>query len=119
MTNTDVPLKRGQLHWVQWEPGRGSEQQGRRPALIVQADPMNQSRNYTNTIVVAISTSLRNVPTHVAVEPSEANGLPQRSSILCEQLLTISRERLDGLIGEVDADTLKQVNRALRRTLNL
>ncbi len=119
MTNTDVPLKRGQLHWVQWEPGRGSEQQGRRPALIVQADPMNQSRNYTNTIVVAISTSLRNVPTHVVVEPSETNGLPQQSSVLCEQLLTISRERLDGLIGEIEAGALRQVDRALRRALGL
>jgi mRNA interferase MazF len=112
-------LLRGQLYWVEWEPGRGSEQQGRRPALIVQTDLGNRSPRYTNTIVVAVSTAAHDVPTHVMVEPSEANGLRRRSYILCEQLMTISKERLSEPIGELDAATMDRVDRALKRVLSL
>lgn len=93
MNGPDHPLRRGQLPWVVWDPGRGSEQQGRRPAVIVQADPINRSQRYTNTIVVAVSMAAHDVPTHVAVDPSPNNRLQKRSYVLCEQLLTISRER--------------------------
>jgi mRNA interferase MazF len=112
-------LLRGQLYWVEWEPGRGSEQQGRRPALIVQTDAGNRSQRYTNTIVVAVSTAAHNVPTHVTVEPSSANGLRRRSYVLCEQLMTLSKERLGDLIGELDAATMEHVDRALKRVLSL
>jgi mRNA interferase MazF len=112
-------LRRGQLYWIVWEPGRGSEQRGRRPGLIVQVDSYNRSRRYPNTIVAAVSGTLRDVTVHVTVEPSETNGLAQRSQVMCEQLLTISRERLDTFIGELDADDMARVNRALKRILAL
>ena len=48
-------LKRGEIWWVDWSPGRGSEQQGVRPALIVQTDAANLNPKYPNTIVVAIN----------------------------------------------------------------
>lgn len=72
-----------------------------------------------NTIVVALSTAARDVPVHVAVEPSPANGLRQRSYVLCEQVLTVSRERLDEYIGELDDVTMSRVNQALKRILQL
>jgi mRNA interferase MazF len=112
-------LRRGQLYWIRWEPARGSEQRGRRPGLIIQADPINASRRYGNTIVLALTTAPHPVPTHVLVEPSESNGLARRSSVMCEQCMTISKERLEGLIGDLDAATMEQVNRALKRALAL
>jgi len=112
-------LRRGQLYWIVWEPGRGSEQRGRRPGLIIQCDPFNESQRYTNTIVAAVSTAAHNVPVHVAVDPTETNGLRTRSYVLCEQILTISRERLDAYIGEVDVQTMEQVDAVLKRILAL
>jgi len=114
-----LPLRRGQIYWIRWEPARGSEQRGRRPGLIVQADPINASTRYPNTIAVALTTVFHGVPTHVQVEPTQTNGLSQRSYVLCEHFMTISRERLDEYIGELDSATMAQVNRALKRALAL
>jgi len=118
--NPEPPrLRRGQLYWISWEPGRGSEQRGRHPGLVIQCDPFNSSLRYTNTIVAAVSTVAHNVPVHVSVEPSEKNGLSRHSYVLCEQLMTIGRERLDGYIGELDAETMDRVDTALKRILSL
>ena len=119
MSTETVPLQRGQIYWVDWNPVRGSEQAGSRPALIVQNDPFNRNERYPNTIVAAISTSGRSVPTHVALEPDEHNGLRERSYVKCEQVVTISKDRLEGRIGVLDADTMAQVDRALKRVFAL
>jgi mRNA interferase MazF len=58
---------RGEIWQLDWSPGRGSEQTGVRPALIVQNDPGNHSPIYPNTIVVSISTKGRNIPFHVFI----------------------------------------------------
>lgn len=83
--------KRGGIWLVDWSPGRGFEQTGHRPALIVQNDYGNQTPNYPNTIVVAISTKGRPIPFHVRIEPSETNGLKAVSYVKSEQILTISK----------------------------
>lgn len=80
--------ERGEVWLVDWSPGRGSEQLGRRPAVVVQTNPANLNPRYPNTIVVAVSTSGREVPSHVKLEPSGANGLRKTSFARCEQLLT-------------------------------
>ena len=112
-------VRRGEIYWVDWNPARGSEQAGRRPALIVQTDAGNTNPNYPNTIVAAISTARARVPTHVEVEPSADNGLREVSCIKCEQLVTISKDRLDRQIGQLDHKDLQRVNDALKRVLAL
>lgn len=47
--------RRGEIWLVDWSPGRGSEQAGKRPALIAQNEHGNLSEGYPNTIVVTIS----------------------------------------------------------------
>ncbi|MHB8523858.1 MAG: type II toxin-antitoxin system PemK/MazF family toxin [Limisphaerales bacterium] len=37
---------RGQIWLVNWSPGRGSEQLGRRPALVMQTDSANANPRY-------------------------------------------------------------------------
>ena len=110
---------RGELWWVDWNPARGSEQTGRRPALVVQTDPANRNQRYPNTIVVTVSTSGRDVPSHVSLSPSPENGLSASSFVKCEQLLTISKERLSQRVGRIDAEDLSRVESALRIVLAL
>ncbi len=114
-----APLRRGQIYCIDWEPARGEEQHGRRPGLIVQADPINASSTYGNTIIVAITTADHAVPTHVALSPTPENGLNQRSFAMCEHLITVARGRLRACTGSVDAATMGQVDRALKRALGL
>ena len=112
-------MRRGEIWWVDWSPGRGSEQRGLRPALVVQTDAANLNPKYPNTIVVAISTKGKPVPFHVLVEPSDQNGLKKRSYAKAEQVLTISKERLIEYIGTVDPEVMDKVEEAVKMVLDL
>src|SRR5580704_8386765 len=92
-------VQRGELYWLDWNPARGSEQAGRRPALVIQENPASSNPNYPLTVVAAVSTSGRNVTAHVAIEPSARNGLATISYIKCEQIQTVSKTRLLQRIG--------------------
>ena len=111
--------KRLEIWLVNWNPGRGSEQEGIRPSLITQTDAGNINPNYPNTIVLAISTKGREVPFHIKVKPSSTNGLKSLSFIKCEQILTISKERLVEKIGILELQYANKVEEALKLVLGL
>ena len=115
--NRDV--LRGDIWWVDWSPGRGSEQTGRRPAVVVQTDVANRHRTYPNTIIVAVSRKTRSVSFHVRLTPTETNGLRAISFVKCEQMLTISKERLRSRLGRLGDDDLQRVDAALRLVLDI
>jgi mRNA interferase MazF len=112
-------VSRGDLWWVDWSPGRGSEETGRRPALVVQTDAANRNPRYPNTIVVTVTTKGRQVPFHVPLQASADSGLTRPSFAKCEQVVTISKERLESRLGSVPGDEVAQVDAALRLVLDL
>jgi len=112
-------IGRGELWWVDWSPARGSEQGGRRPALVVQSDAANRNPRYPNVIVVAVSTKGRPLPFHVRLEPSAENGLAEVSFVKCEQIFTISKQRLERRLGRLTADQLAAVEGGLAMVLEL
>jgi hypothetical protein len=57
-------VHRGDIWVVDWSPGRGSEQAGMRPAVVVQTDAANLNPRYPNTIVLTVSTKGKAVPFH-------------------------------------------------------
>ena len=110
---------RGELWWVNGSPGRGPEQEGRRPALVVQTDAANHNPRYPNTIVVSVSTKGRDLPFHVRLRPSSENGLTAPSFAKCEQVLTIGKHRLAERLGRLPQTDLARVEAALRLVLSL
>jgi mRNA interferase MazF len=112
-------LRRGQIWLVDWSPGRGSEQLGKRPALVVQTDAANTNPRYPNTIVLTVSTKGLDVATHVAVVPDARNGLREPSWVKCEQVLTVSKQRLITLWGAISPADLRKVETALKTALAL
>jgi mRNA interferase MazF len=112
-------VHRGDIWFVDWSPGRGSEQAGMRPAVIIQTDAANRNPHYPNTIVLTISTKGKTVPFHVAVNPSAGNGLQETSFVKCEQILTISKERLIRYVGHLENEHLETVTAAIRRVLEV
>jgi len=112
-------IRRGQIWLVDWSPGRGSEQLGKRPALIIQTDAANTNPRYPNTIVLTLSTKGLDVATHVRIEPDRANGLRETSWVKSEQILTISKDRLLTLWGTVSADDLRCIEAATKAALAL
>jgi mRNA interferase MazF len=114
------PIQMGDIYIVDWTPGRGTEQLGRRPAVVVQNNAFNVNPRYTNTIVVTVSKHGRPVPTHVEIPKSAANGLSEPVSyVKCEQLMTIDKARLGRKLGTVTPEQLAAISRALKRVLSL
>ncbi len=83
-----------------------------RPALVIQTDAGNKNPRYPNTIVLTISTSGRNIPTHVCLSPTRGNGLKAPSYVKAEQVMTISKDRL-ARVGQLEVGDLERVERAL------
>lgn len=114
-----LTVRRGQIWLVDWSPGRGSEQLGRRPAIVIQTDAANTNPRYPNTIVLTLSTKGLSVATHVRLEPDRSNGLKETSWAKCEQILTISKDRLTTLWGTVSAEDLRRIESATKTALAL
>ena len=108
--------RRGDVWIVNWNPARGSEQAGRRPALIIQNDIGNEKA--PTTIVAAISGSVKIFPMNVPVMPPEG-GLERPSIIKTGQILTISKERLEKRLGSLNQERMAEVDRAIKLSLSL
>ena len=108
--------KRGEIWLVNWNPARGSEQAGIRPALVIQNDIGNEKA--PTTIVVAISTSVRIYPMNVLVQPPEG-GLERLSIVKTSQILTIAKDRLSKRLGHLSFSLMEDVDRAIKLSLNL
>ncbi len=111
----DFP-RRGDVWLVNWNPARGSEQAGKRPALVIQNDIGNEKA--PTTIVAAISGTVRVYPMNVPVRPPEG-GLERPSIIKTGQILTISKERLEKRLGTLTQKRMDEVDRAIKLSLSL
>lgn len=108
--------RRGEVWLVNWNPARGSEQAGKRPALIIQNDVGNE--HASTTIVAAISTTIRIYPMNVPLDPPEG-GLSKPSIVKTGQILTVSQERLEKKLGFITQEKMQAVNQALLLSLDL
>jgi len=125
-----VPVRRGEIYWAEFDPVKGSEQGGLRPALIVQNDRGNESS--PTTIVAAMTRRIPHsaYPFVVVVTP-DRSGLSDVAAVNCAQLTTVqqagpeSRLRPPGgestvrPIGRLDGLSMDAVNAALRYNLGL
>jgi len=107
---------RGEVWLVNFNPGRGSEQRGIRPALIIQNDIGNE--HAATTIVAAITTTKKVYPVTVPLTAREA-GLAQPSMVNLAQLLTVDKSRLKKRLGRLSAPRLKQINQSLQISIGL
>lgn len=111
--------RRGEIWDVNWSPGRGAEQQGTRPALIIQNDRGNASPAYPLTVVASMSRTERELALHVRIIPNEENGLTDATDVKCEQVMTIEKSRLLRRRGVITPDELSRVDLALKASMDL
>jgi mRNA interferase MazF len=96
---------------------RGHEQAGTRPVVILSVDRFNASPAGL-IIVLPITTRAKGIPSHVEVLAGEAN-LKQKSFIKCEDVRSISKERLSSYVGNISKQTMSQVEDKMRILLGL
>ena len=109
--------KRGEVWSVDLDPTRGREQAGTRPALVVSADLFNAGPAGL-VIVLPITSKDKRVRSHVGVDPPEG-GLKTRSFVKCEDVRSVSVDRVTGRWGIVSAATITAVEDRLRILLGL
>ncbi len=108
-------MRRGDVYQVSLDPVVGSEIGKTRPAVILQNDLANETS--PTVTIVPISSKLRRVyPFQVRLSAGDS-GLERESKALCEQIRTISRERLVNKLGHLSQESLDQIRTALDRHL--
>jgi mRNA interferase MazF len=113
--------KRAEIWLADLGTGRGHEQSGQRLVLVVSDDAFNAGLSGFVMAVPLTSkvAKSKNIPAHIRVDPPDG-GLKTPSVILCDQLRTISKDRL-GMApwGTISAVVLAQVEKTLRFLLRL
>ena len=111
-----IPPRRGEVWLVDFQPGRGSEQQGLRPALVIQNDVGN--RYSATTIVAAITSTIKIYPMTVPLKPGEG-GLRRRSMINLSRLFTVDMSRLRQRLGVLPEPRIEMENGAIKVSLDV
>jgi mRNA interferase MazF len=112
-------MQRGDVYDVRFDPVEDSEQGGTRPAVIVSRDAINRSSPVI--VVVPLTRAVhvkRQYPNNVRLAKGQG-GLTADSVALCGQVRALSTDRLLRQRGHLLADVMRQIDDALRITLDL
>lgn len=103
-------MRRGEI----WEAEIGGKA-GKRPVLILSRSGVIP---YLSKVVVAeVTTQGKGYPTQIAI--GTTGNLPKTSFVSAESLHSLPKDRLRRYFGELPADLLKQVSRAVVLALDL
>lgn len=107
-------MKRGEIYYIESTYREtGSEQRGGRPAVIVSNDKNNENSEVVE--VVYMTTKPKNdLPTHVFIRSALSP-----STVLCEQVNSVSVKRIGTLIGKLTKSELAAVDSALAISLGI
>lgn len=122
-------MKRGSIYLAAQDPGyasqRGGEpgtpfaEQALRPVVLVSRDAINRVSLVVLICPLVDAASMRQLyPSDVAVRAPEG-GLTADSIVLTGQLRALARTQLVRQLGELSQEVMRQLDRALRITLDL
>ena len=107
-------MKRGEIWTV---AGAGDYLSKPRPVVIIQDEHFNATDSIT---ICAFTTDPTDAPLfRVPVQPSAANGLTDLSRIMADKVTTVRKTRLGVRVGQLGADDISRLNRALAVFLGL
>lgn len=114
-------MKRGDIFWANIAPRSGSEQQGRRPVIVISHDAFNQVQNWRSIIVIPISTSNSQARRSLTVVPipQGIGNLSQNSFALCHQVTTLDRSKFERQIGTLPETTMQEIEEGLKAAMDL
>jgi mRNA interferase MazF len=112
-------IQRGDIYWVNFSPGKGSEPLGRRPGLVIQCDALNDSKINT-VIMLAITSTLKfgELPGNVTLRKGEAN-IPKACVINVTQIKSVDRASLMEKIGSLSNEKMEEVTEGLKLVMEI
>ncbi len=86
-----------------------------RPALIIQANILNEDDRLATTIVLPLTSELLNMEViRYKLEPTITNGLQFVSQVMIDKIMQIEKIRVQKIVGHI---TQKQINEIEARLL--
>ncbi|MFT7033460.1 MAG: mRNA interferase MazF [Cyclobacteriaceae bacterium] len=108
-------MKQGEIWELYLNSVEGSEQSGRKSAVILSGNMMN---TYLNVVIVCpLTTKIKNYKGNVVLNPNKENNLKQTSEVLTFHVRSVSKIRLKKLIGVISIDDLKTLKQGLNDIL--
>ena len=109
-----MSYKRGEIFYIERAgDSYGSEQQAGRPAIVVSNDKNNE---YSSTLeVVYLTTQPKTeLPTHIDIRSTKKNSIA-----LCEQVHTVSVQRVGDFVGNCSEYEMQMIDAALLISLGI
>ena len=104
-------MRQGEIWEMYFDPVKGSEQGGRRPAVIISGNLMNE---YLNVVIVCpLTTKIKNYKGNLILEPDEKNGLKLKSEVLTFQIRSVAKDRLKNKLGKIPAKDVEFIKSTL------
>lgn len=111
---SEYKIMRGDIFYVtKYGDTTGSEQSSGRPAVVVSNDKNNE-HSPTVEIVYCTTKPKENLPTHCTIRSTTVT-----STVICEQVTTVDKQRLGDYIGSCTEDEISRINTAIRISLGL
>lgn len=108
-------MKQGEIWEMYFDPIKGSEQGGRRPAVIISGNMLN---TYLNVVIVCpLTTKIKNFKGNLVLEPTAENGLSTTSEVLTFHVRSVAKERLKTKIGQIESDKVALIKEYLNDIL--
>ena len=110
---TEQTIKRGDIWWYRYDGAYSSEQSGVRPCVIVSNDKANEHSPIITAVPLTTAYKKR-LPIHAVIKSSG-----ETSIALCEQIYSISKERLTYKLGTCTDDEMRWIDKCLEIQLGL
>lgn len=107
-----LEVKKGDILYIDFGDTTGSVQKGKRYAIVVSN---NTGNKYSTTIMTVPTTTKKkaNLPTHMNIM------IERESTVLTENIMTISKEQIIKKYGHLSPDDMKKLNTCLKIALNI
>ena len=107
-------LHRGEIYYIsRGGASYGHEQQADRPAVIVSNEKNNENGGVVEVVYLTTQPKT-DLPTHTVIRSTG-----RVSTVLCEQIVSVSVDRIAGYIGQVSEQEQKNIDIALMISLQL
>jgi len=113
-----LSVKKGEVYLIDLKDTYSNVQCGKRPCLVIQNDYGNEYS--PTTIVVPITTKIKKtyMPVHVVIEKGSYSN-KDREMVLCECILTVSKDQIINHLRTFDEDTMQKIDKALEVSLGI
>jgi len=112
---TNLNIRQAEIWQVYFDPIKGSEQAGNRPAVVISGNLLNS--NLDVIVVCPLSTSIHYFEGNPVLKPNSTNGLTKTSEVIVFHVRSISKVRFKRKIGQISQIELEKIKKTLNDIL--